>query len=305
MLPIIFTTDHNYVMQTGVCICSLMESARDVLYDINVIVSEDVTDADKDSLRKQVARFPGHSIGFVVCGKEFENGYQTRGITTAAYYRLLIPWLFPHYDKVIYSDVDVIFHTSLADAYDVDLGDSYVAAVPGVNSKRLRQDADHARELGLDPDKYVNSGFLVVNSALQRQDDLRPRYLELSRKNFFFQDQDILNIVCKDRIVPLSPRYCVVPAFYEMLLTHDPMIEEFYGSRATIDSYLRGEDCILHYAGPKPWNTVTFAWIDWWETYRRSAFRDPAFELSYVTHLPPPKVHFRDIVRYFRRKIKL
>lgn len=62
MIPIVFSTDHNYIMQTGVSLCSLLQSANDCRYDINIIIAENVTEADKDILCRQVAVFPGHKI---------------------------------------------------------------------------------------------------------------------------------------------------------------------------------------------------------------------------------------------------
>ncbi len=45
MIPIVFSTDHNYVMPTCVTIASLLQSCGEgERYAINVLVSEDVTE---------------------------------------------------------------------------------------------------------------------------------------------------------------------------------------------------------------------------------------------------------------------
>lgn len=278
-IPIVFSTDHNYVMQTGVAILSLMESSGGAVYDIYVIVASDVTSTDRTNLDTQVAKFPGHTISYLSVGNEFDGAFEIRGITQAAYYRLLIPWLLPDIDKIIYSDVDVIFHTSLVEVYKDSLGQNFFAAIPGASFFFRDGSKEYIRELGLNADKYCNSGFLVINSKAQREACLKERYLELAKRRFTYQDQDIINLVCKGRIKFLSPRYCITPVFYETWLEQNPRFKDFYGDNIHIDNYMRGRDCIIHYAGPKPWCSFTFAYTDWWNAYRQSIFYSPEFEI--------------------------
>ena len=129
-IPIVFSTDNNYVMQTGVTILSLLESAHtSTVYEIFVLINNDVTEESKQCLRKQVSYFPNHTIDFISIGTTFENSFEIRNISIATYSRLLIPWLLPQYDKIIYSDVDIIFHTDLTNAYGIEMGHKLVAGV--------------------------------------------------------------------------------------------------------------------------------------------------------------------------------
>ena len=57
-IPIVFSTDHNYVMQTGVCITSLlMNSQPTTSYDIFILGSSDITYCDKNILENTVKKF--------------------------------------------------------------------------------------------------------------------------------------------------------------------------------------------------------------------------------------------------------
>ena len=111
---------------------SLLECADKSIYDIYVIVNDDVTDRDKQELIKQASLYPDHKIGFITIGDEFKGCNEVRGISTATYSRLLIPWLLPEYDKVIFSDVDVIFRIDLASVYNLDISGYYSAAIPAI-----------------------------------------------------------------------------------------------------------------------------------------------------------------------------
>ena len=85
MIPIVFSTDHNYVMPTGVTILSLLKSSLTEQYRIYVIIAPDVTEEDKNLLREQVHIYSSESsIDFIEIGNEFESGFEIRGISMVA-----------------------------------------------------------------------------------------------------------------------------------------------------------------------------------------------------------------------------
>lgn len=187
-VPIVFSTDNNYVMQTGVAIMTLLESARTTTtYDVYVLVNNDVTEKNKQLLYDQVKVFPGHSIKFISVGDTFNNSFEIRNISTAAYYRLLIPWLLPQYDKVLYSDVDVVFRIDLTDVYNLELNNNLFAGVPAVAFRLNNTSQKYLTQLGLTPKEYINSGFLVINSKAQRELNLKERFVEEAKKNIYFK----------------------------------------------------------------------------------------------------------------------
>lgn len=307
MIPIVFSTDHNYIMQTGVCILSLLQSADNILYDINIIINEDVTNNDKELLYKQVSLYEGHKVTFITTNGEFSDSYEVRGISTAAYYRLLIPWLLPQYDKVIYSDVDVIFKISLEDVFNINLGDKYFGAIKGAYFRYSKEAATYVESIGLKPDNYYNSGFLLINSKKLRDDNLRNEIMKYASLKLTYQDQDIINLLCKGMILEISPRYCITPAFYEQYFVKNPDIYNFYGNKCTVRDILEGKNCILHYAGAKPWNTFVYGFIDWWTTYRVSIFFDSDYNLNKFYRILHPRLTFKQILNqiklYIRSKI--
>lgn len=282
-IPIVFSTDHNYVMPCGVTILSLLQSAVTSTYSIHVLVSKDVTEEDKEMIRRQVEKAGHGTVGFVDMEDSFAGSLEIRGISIACYYRLLIPWLLPQYEKVIYSDVDIIFHEDLEKIYSPGLEDNYVAGVntPGFISKKSYR--KHIVKLGLDPDKYINSGLLVINSELQRRDGLNSRYLELSERKLLFQDQDIINMVCKGRIRHLERRYNMLPEKITptmAFLSNDAQPSCGKTGNVEKNNTNSGKVAVVHYTGPKPWKTFTFGWLEWWDLYRQSIFFNYEFYLK-------------------------
>lgn len=289
MIPIVFSTDHNYVMPTGVTISSLLlSSSAEEVYDIFVLISPDVTESDREALTKEVdiASSGRSRISFLEMGENFSTGFEIRGISTACYFRLLIPWLIPQYDKIFYSDVDIIFQRGLKELYAYDLGDAYVAGAYPSSEKGFYKIGRYLNKLGLNPATYINSGFLLINSKEQRANNLDKQYKELSSKKFTFQDQDIINIVCQGHIVHFDCRYNL-------------MVEK-YGTRQDL-----GEKVNLHYAGDKPWNKFTYCWVEWWNAFNRSTFRDLEFYHKISARILSPKSQLDDLRRKAIRKARI
>ena len=54
-MNIVCCTDHNYIMPTGVMICSACVNHTDVQVTFYVVCNSDVTESDKDDLRQIVS----------------------------------------------------------------------------------------------------------------------------------------------------------------------------------------------------------------------------------------------------------
>ena len=112
------------------------------------------------------------------CSQKISNSTWSK----ACYYRLLLPDLLPNYDTVIYSDVDIIFQSSLSDAYH-PIDDYYVAACQDVNTSHRKK---RIRVLGLTSDQfYFCAGFMIMNLKMDKL------ILHLNRKIKLLQE--ILN----------------------------------------------------------------------------------------------------------------
>lgn len=285
MIPIVFSTDHNYVMPAGVTITSLLISAPEINYDIYILASPDVNEEDKAMLKEQVALVsPASRISFIEMGDKFEGGYEIREISTACYYRLMIPWLIPNVDKIIYADVDIIFKTSLKELFEIDLKENYVAGSYPNTSDGWKAMQKYFEKIGADYKAYINSGLLVINSKLQREQNLESRYNELAKNNYLYQDQDIINIVCKGRIAHFNRRFNLMP--------------KYYGN----DN--KQSDCVIHYVGDKPWKTFSYAWAEWWEVYKKSIFWDASFYRAISERILSPKEQLKSFRRKSFQKLK-
>ena len=268
-IPILFTFDEKLTLAAGVCITSLLENAnQDTFYDI-FILHHPSCQFEETLLPKIPDAYPNCRITFRKVENEFKGAYETRGIPETAYYRLLAPELIPEYDKIIYSDVDVIFREDMGRYYDLDLGDHYFAGVD--NGVRLRPDMQrYVSSLGLNPDDgYFYSGNLIINATQQRKDQMGLRFREAAKTDYYDQDMAIINLVCHGRILALGPSFCLSNNLYNLIVNQRDQMVHYYGEDEIKHALTSG---IVHYNGAKPWKKASMNMDIWWFYYRKSIF---------------------------------
>lgn len=270
MIPVVFSSDHNFIMPTYVAISSMLANTSRRC-EVYLLVAEDVTAEDKSLLRELCSRYDA-GIAFISVGNIFDNTFCVRGITKATYFRLLIPWIIPDRDKVIYLDGDIVVTGDISELYDYPLrSDKLIGGVrtPGFSTNRkIRKEISGN---GLNYREYINAGILIFNSRLLREENYKPVFLSHTDKQYSFQDQDILNITCRGRIdfLPLKFNYIGILR---------PEIKKQFISMglATPDDVKNASErpVIIHYAGAKPWREFTPRWNEWVSQYRMSPFYD-------------------------------
>lgn len=283
IVPIVFAFDNNLVLPACVCISSLLMNAKeDTFYDIFILHSEKEK-LNKTELDKVSHYFPNCKIQYRVVDETFDKSFEIRGITTPAYYRLLIPELIPEYDKIIYSDVDVIFRSDLSDFYlNTDMQNYYIA---GVNSfaHLIPENLTYYKRKGMDARGIIYSGNLIFNSKKIIEDNIIPKFRSLATNKYKFQDMDILNIVCNGKIKYLSPEFCLTTYISNWTIYNRSELNKFWTDEIIDRALSKG---IVHYNGQKPWKGFCVNFDIWWEYYRKSPFFDEKYYFDFFySHL--------------------
>ena len=277
-IPIVFAFDNRLSLQAAVCVSSLLASAKPTTaYDIYVLHRRGQL-LETDLLRKVVGCYPQTTLTLREVGDEFDTCFEVRGITTPAYYRLLIPRIIPEHDKVIYSDVDVVFRDDLSDIYSIDPADKYFV---GVNAlAHLDPDLNsYYKSLGLDPMNIIYSGNLLVNCRRFRNHPTKlDQMIAQSKNDYKFQDMDIINIVCCDEIGYTGPEFCLSTYIVNAMLFHSEAIEKIWSKSQIEKAKYKG---LVHYNGRKPWEGYCINFDIWWEYYRKSPIFDEKFYFNF------------------------
>lgn len=275
IVPIVFAFDSNWATPAAVCIYSLLSNAKDSTeYDVFILYPKKST-LNTTDLDRVFRLFPRHKVKYIGVGDDFNKAFQIRGINTLTYYRLLIPDLIPEYDKVLYSDVDVIFQSDLAEIYnDTDLKGKYLGVVNSLAHLDNDRKEYYDKNLKLDSSRIFYAGNIIINSRAIREAKLRDVFMSMIETKYRFQDMDILNITCHDKVQYLPPSFCVTTYFCEYANKKRKEINDIWQDAEIEDALLTG---IIHYNGQKPWKGLCPNFDIWWEYYRKSPIYDKSF----------------------------
>lgn len=259
--PIVVAFTPNYFVPVATCIFSVLECSKDECYHFICLLTEDLPNdlqAMLGRLGKERCRF-----SFINLTGKLQDVYVDEKYTIAASYRLLLPDILPEYDKVLYIDCDMIFRNNLAELYrSFDLHDNYLA---GVFEATLDFQQKHMNAIGCEAGKYINSGLLLMNLVQLRKDNMVKKFLAAAKvEGLEFPDQDVLNQVCKGKIIGLPPYLNSIRSF--LLPQYKTFFLKYYTDQEWLDVKRIGN---IHYTGTKPWNSFTVAFDLWWLSYGR------------------------------------
>ena len=257
--PLIISFTPNYLVPAAVTLKSLLDASEGG-YHVICLVTEDIPAV----MQEKLASMGGGRLEFeyLNLGGRLKDIYTDPRYSEAASFRLLLPEILSEYDKVAYIDCDVIVRQDVGKLYEsTELGDNYLGVV---YEAAIENQAERWKAIGCDPESYFNSGFLLMNLAAMRRDGIAAKLMEASKVDYLeFPDQDVLNQVCRGRVLPLSPLCNGIRTFF--LPQYKPDFIRQYGSE---DLWQDVQDnATIHYTGGKPWNVFTVKFGEWWRTF--------------------------------------
>lgn len=139
------------------------------------------------------------------------------GLPVSTYYRLFIPELLSHLDRVLYMDVDMFILQNIDDLFYTDFEGNYLVAV---------RDLIFSTEfewwsrlfLGEGYQQYFNGGLLLMNLQAMRNQQHVPKLLNFISENspyFRNDDQEALNIFYRGAVKHYPLYYNWIPYNYK------------------------------------------------------------------------------------------
>ncbi len=304
-IAVVFACDNRFLPYCAVAVASLLTQAQQPnYYDILILHEETLSQTTTAKFQQLCQGKTNASLRFVNVTTMAESWIKQMSLrentSLSAYYRLLIPDLLAHYDKIIYLDCDVLLLKDIALLYQLPLPEGkLMAAVPDAlaySSNPARQDffTRHTRRLGLDsPFEYFNSGVLLWDLKRHRQQNMQP-ILQQCREKFRHaphMDQDILNAAFYGKIYFLPLAFNFFPR---------PPAENAPSLPSSWQKYLQSRTqasqapVIIHYAGiEKPWFYPNMPYgKSWWESAVQTPFL-PELTAARRCHEQTMRRHFR------------
>jgi lipopolysaccharide biosynthesis glycosyltransferase len=211
-LHIALGCDDTFAPHAGVVIQSVLNSNQDNEDTIFHIVSFSLSDLNRTRL-SSIGDTQHSKIIFYSLPSNKLAALPPCHLTLNAYLRLILPELLHQLERVIYLDCDVLVLKSLRPLWEVTFEkDTLVAACEDIYSLYAKL-GNHQllyffNSLGMKPgEKYFNSGVLLIDLNAWREHDITDKAIQWGithQKLIRHADQDILNVICKNRVHYLS-----------------------------------------------------------------------------------------------------
>lgn len=200
-MNICYVSDNTYAPYVGIAIASIMQNHPN--HKINFFILDNGIQSENKQKLEQIVQ-SNASISFVsVFESEMENYHFPHGtyLSPAIFYRIKIPEIFAHLDRVLYLDVDTLVLGDLRSFYEMDMNQKPLALAFDVDTEK------QAERLKLP--HYFNSGVILFDIKACQKNNITQRFLETlkSSPNLLFPDQDIINMAFQNEIEPISDVY--------------------------------------------------------------------------------------------------
>ena len=247
-ISLLTTLDQNYLPQLQVMLTSLSVNNPGESFSLYLIHSG-IPEEALSGVRQQCEAYGYLFSPIEVDDSLFRNAPVTRQYPKEMYYRLLAPFLLPgEIKRILYLDPDILVINPLRPLWETDMEGRLFAAAAHTGKTELVNSVNKLR-LGTGQD-YYNSGVLLMDLKAGRQ-DISPKevynFVEQHRRELLLPDQDILNVLYGERILPLE----------DVLWNYDARNYSSYILRSGglwDMEWVMEHTAILHFCGKeKPW----------------------------------------------------
>lgn len=288
-IPIFFTFDRNYAVPAAVAFYSLLRHAAPLyqykLYVLHTSLPEDI----RTRLTRLVQRFPNAELQFIDVSR-FDTqtgiGQGKSHFSKEIYYKLVAAGLFPQYDRILCSDVDVVFTGDIAPSYFLFPDDDFYYAGVGQVLESGRMKAYDGKLFSPQEwqalEQEIMAGYLLFNLAAMRRDGMQEKLTDFYCRNYHrfpLPEQDCLMLCCWPHVRHLPMEYVVCNTYYTALARGDVhfapashWLPESVTERHQMFVKALSKPVQVHYVGPlKPWNSLRVPKLNLWFACLREA----------------------------------
>ena len=213
-IPIFFASDDNYLPYLAVAIRSISDNGSDDnIYDVKVLTGGISEEGERALCSMKLPRVEIEIVNVEVAMANHRDNLNKRlrdYYSESIFYRIFIASMYPELDRAIYLDCDIVLVDDVAKLYDEELDGCILGAVADESIPGVPEFVRYVEGwIGIEVEKYINSGILLIDLAQFRAARIEETITELAAAYNFdtvAPDQDYLNFLCSGRIkyLPLS-----------------------------------------------------------------------------------------------------
>lgn len=308
LIPILTCFDDNYVIPAAAAFQSMLTHADAACHYHIYVLHDNISPRNQQRLQTLISRFANASAEFIVMKNNYGELWESlkfKGhFSKEIFYKFVPPSLFPQLDKIIITDVDVIFANDVAPSYlQFDpASDDYLAAVKrpllkGSWLENHRQTySKYFSSQECDALCNIGAGYMILNLRKCRQDNIESKLIDFvlaNQQRLQCPEQDAFNFVCRGHISLLPLRTMACTYLYDLYQTPQDLQNDLNYSAEEIAEALANPIQIHYATAIKPWNELTCSksgeWIkylqqteffnDWHNAYQRHFLSTTGFGL--------------------------
>ncbi len=271
-IPLFFTFDRHYVVAAAVAFHSLLRHAAPLYFYKLYVLHTSIPPKEQEHLTRLVERFPNASLEFidVSCFDEKVETLQDKShFSKEIYYKLIAADIFPQYDRILCSDVDVVFTGDVSPSFFMFPGEEFYYAGVGqiLESGRMPAYGDRFTEGEKQIlEQEIAGGYLLLNLKAIREEGMQQRLTDYYKQHYhrlMLPEQDCLILCCWPHVRHLPMEYLVCNTYYRT----PPASARFFTRNRSLPR--NPDECRrqyaqalahpvqLHYVGAdKPWNAL-------------------------------------------------
>lgn len=247
-INLLFTLDANYLPRLHVVLTSIRLNNQDEDFCV-YLMHRSLSRSELNEIARRCDAYGWKFSSVAVDESLFAEAPVTKQYPQEMYYRLLAGHLLPpDVERVLYLDPDILVINPLRPLWETELDGHLFAACAHTGKTELVSSVNRVR-LGVEND-YFNSGVLLMDLARCRQEIVPQElfdYAAAHMNTLILPDQDMLNALFGDRVLPLSD----VRWNYDARDYHGYFMTS--GGEVDMD-WVMAHTAILHFCGKaKPW----------------------------------------------------
>ncbi len=285
-VKIAMSCSNAFVPIFTVCLYSLAENLAPGRKCELVVLQTDISAENRQKIASAVEKFTDLDLRYLDMTNFLQNSHvrAAGNVPVQTYFRLLLPYALPEWDKAVFLDSDLIIQKDVGILYDQPMeGARLLAAHDADGTAQFNGSLPWMRDYGKkvlhmqDQTQYFQAGVLVMDLAALRRSCTLETVVRLAEKQYIYCDQDVLNQLHENFVHYLDMRWnvmmdCGGGRKKDVLAFAPPAHAQAYLAA-------REDPWIIHFAGePKPWQQagVDFEAAFW--QYAEACGEEPALQ---------------------------
>ena len=259
IIPIVFSTDDNYVLPLTVAIQSIKNTIKSSFVLKIYVLCESLTEKSIATLK--LLQSDNCEINIINLYEYVKNvNFIVHGrLTRAMYFRLYACKILKNYDKIIYLDCDVLVNRSISEFYNIQVENYLMAGVDDWGFIRQGEEVNS---------DYINSGVILFNVKECNNFDFAEKCLSYIKSHpvLPWLDQEVINNVSTGSIKNVGNEFDFMTFYvYDYKKQKSRLKQELkYQKLKSVKDIV-----VIHYTGEKPWNIKNLPLSNlWWKTVK-------------------------------------